>query len=127
MAERLNSNTWAYDIAKNVISTGEVVNEDVINQSIESILSTYFGERFFKPTFGSVMPLQIFENINVTTGEKLIDEIIDSIRTWEDRIEIIEDQVTLKLLRDDNAIILEIPYYIIPTQVTSFFKKKVIF
>ena len=127
MDTTLYSNIWAYDMSKNTLTEGEVFNEDAINNSIENILSTSFGERFFNPYFGSILPLQLFENINTDNGEMLLDKIIEAIKTWEDRIVILEKEAKLILQNDDNTLILQLPYIIKRNGKSSTFEKKVIF
>lgn len=125
--EGSKDNHFAYDISKNVISKGEIFDEDVINQSIELILATILGERIFNPSFGSELPLQIFENFTNSTAESLIDRIVDAIEIWEDRIQIIHDSVEFKLSRNENSLVIGIPYYIKKQKIVSFFNKKIIF
>jgi phage baseplate assembly protein W len=123
----LFSDTWAYDLHKNPLSDGEAYNEEAINISIENILSTSFGERLFNPNFGSVLPLQVFENINKDSGEMILDEIINNIKQWEDRIFILEKKAKLIIKYDENTLILQIPYVIKRSGVSSTFDKKIIF
>lgn len=121
------SDSYAYDIAKNVLSKGELHDQDVLSQSIEMILTTMFHERLFNPSFGSVLPSYLFDFINESTGEKLLDDVIAAVHQWEDRIIIIGGQASLQILADQNAIILTLPYYIKQNGITSVFKKKINF
>ena len=125
MANKLYSDTWAYDLHKNIISKGEVYNTDVIDSSIESILSTSYGERFFNPYFGSVLAGLLFEGITVESAETLLDQIIDNIETWEDRITIDRPNSTITIIRDENALIISLPYTINKTAIQSSFERKV--
>lgn len=117
---------YAYDLSKNVISKGEVWDDDVIKQSIEMILSTGYGERVFNPSFGSDLPYYMFENLNEQNGELLLTSIINSIKKWEDRVEIIDNLCRLVLYPDQNAILLNITYVIKKTNIVSKFEKKII-
>jgi phage baseplate assembly protein W len=54
------SDIFAYDMAKNSQTDGELLNEDAINVSIENILMTNRGERVFLPDFGSVVTTSHF-------------------------------------------------------------------
>ena len=49
---------YAYDLSKHVTKNGDEKDESAINQSIENILLTNFGERVFRPNFGSNLLLQ---------------------------------------------------------------------
>jgi len=118
---------FAYDIARDVIRRGELKDVDVINQSIEMILSTNYGDRLFNPNFGSILANYMFENLNEQTGERLLDDIIREILKWEDRIQIIDRDVSLILEPEENSLILKIPYIIKRNQLKSTFEKKIIF
>jgi phage baseplate assembly protein W len=121
----MQMDNWAYDISKNVISQGEIKDLDVINQSIELILTTLLGERFFNVSFGSDLQLKIFDNINKNSGEQIIDDVIEAIKRWEDRIIILEDDVKLIISSDSNYMILIIPYIIRRLNIKSRFQKKI--
>lgn len=118
---------YAYDISKNALSKGEVYDKDVLSQSIEMILCTMFNERLFNLSFGSALPSFIFDFINESTGESLLDEIIATIKKWENRVTIIESQASLEILDDQHAIILTLPYVIKQQNVSGLFKKKLNF
>jgi phage baseplate assembly protein W len=126
----LNTSTyyrdWAYDINKNPITQGELWDKDAIDQSIEMILGTIWGERLFNPSFGSGLQLKIFQTMTPSMAEETINEIIASIKKWEDRITIIEDQVQLIINMDSNSIVLILPYVVNSNNVQNTFKKKII-
>lgn len=121
------SDNWAYDISKNVLSKGEIYNNDVIKQSIELILATMFNERLFNLTFGSSLGSYFFHFINKKSGETLLDSIISAINTWENRVQIISQNANLQILNDQEAIIISLPYIIKQNGVGDTFKKKIQF
>jgi phage baseplate assembly protein W len=121
----LKSEYWAYDLSKNIISKGEIFDKDVINQSIELILSTFFGERFFNLSYGSSLPIQIHKTMNNAKGEKLVEEILQAIEIFENRIEIDKENVIFTFSGSTGILEINIPYFIIKQQVTSFFSKKI--
>ena len=125
MALDLNNDRWAYDLSKNVISNGEIFDEDCISQSIELILATYFGERVFNPLFGSTLTAQLFEGFSNKNAEALVDEILTSIETWEDRIVIDKDNVEFKFTASQNTLEIYIPYVILKQKIVSFFNKRI--
>jgi phage baseplate assembly protein W len=120
------SERWAYDIDKNPIDQGEIWDADVINQSIEMILSTIPGERVFNPSFGYGLQTKIFDLFSQEEAETILDEIANVIKFWEDRITILESEMKVIANVDKNYIILIIPYIIKRTQIQSVFKKKII-
>jgi uncharacterized protein len=117
---------WAIDLNKNLISKGDVKNEDAIKQSIEVILSTAYGERLFNRSFGCGLFEYIFENLNPNTGEQLLTNIIQSIKKWEDRITILESFCKMDINEDDHSIILTIPYTINRSGLVDKFQKKIL-
>jgi len=102
---------FAYDLSKD-LSKGEIYDYDVINQSIEIILTTMFGERLFNPNFGSILGASLFNTINIQSGEKLLDSIINSINKLEKRATIISNKAKLTILSNQRAIILNLPYVV---------------
>jgi phage baseplate assembly protein W len=124
---KLYSDHWAYDLSKDLISKGEIYDQDVISQSIEMILTTMFGERLFNPQFGCSLSSYLFETINVNSGEALLDEIISQITKQEDRVMILSQQAALQILNDESAIILTLPYVVKMRNVVDKFKKKINF
>jgi len=127
MANRfLLSDNWAQDLDKNGTSNGEIKDTDVLAQSIEMILVTIYGERLFNLTFGCSLTRKVFENMSPALAEELLDEVAAAIKRWEDRIQVIEAQMRLIFNRDQNSLILIIPYYVKKTGVTSVFKKKLV-
>ena len=117
---------WAYDISKKAKTTGEALNEDAINVSIENILSTLRGERLFAPLFGSNLTTQVFDSLNVTKAQNLLDELMFAIELWEDRVTIIKEQIEMNILTEENAFTLVLPYIINRNGLTGSFARKVI-
>lgn len=118
--------SWAYDLDIKPITKGEAYDSDVINLSIENILSTLRGERLFNDRFGSILPMVFFEQLDYTSSYDLLESLLTSIKRFEKRITVIQDQVELNILTDQNAIILIIPYIINRTGLTNRFSKKVV-
>jgi phage baseplate assembly protein W len=119
------SENWAYDISKKVISKGEIWNDDVIAQSIELIVATYFGERLFNLSFGSPVYGKLFETISISDGENLLNGVATAIKKWEDRVYLIEQQMRVKVDVDNNSITLLIPYIIKRSGKSSIWQKRI--
>jgi phage baseplate assembly protein W len=118
---------WAYDISIKVISQGEIHDKAVVEQSVTAIIMTMYHERIFNHSMGSVAGTTPFTILNETSGEAFLDSIIESIKKWEDRITVLSQQATLKLLNDQSACIISIPYIIKASGVPSKYEKKLIF
>lgn len=119
------SDNWAYDLHKEPITNGEIWDGDVINQSIEMILSTSPGERVFNPYFGSGLIYKIFEIMTDDQAEEIIDLSVAAIKRWEDRIIVLENEVRLYRQFDKNLLVIYIPYIIKRTGIKSSFQKKI--
>lgn len=117
---------WAYDLAQRVMEHGEVLDVDVIDQSIELILTTRFTERLFNLTYGCNLYSYVFRGITQGMGEELLDHVISCIRKWEDRITVLDKEARLIVNEDEHRIILIIPYIVNRTGIGSIFKKKII-
>jgi phage baseplate assembly protein W len=119
------SDNWAYDIDKNPIDQGEIWDVDCINQSIEMILGTVPGERLFNPSFGLGLQYRIFNISSPQEAESLLDSVAGAIKTWEDRITVIEKDMRIIASVDAHTIILIVPYIINKNNIQSTFKKKI--
>jgi phage baseplate assembly protein W len=122
----LKSEYWAYDLSPQIITKGEVFDQEAINTSIELILSTFFGERFFNLSYGSNLPVQIHELMNKNTGEKLVEDIITSIQNNEDRILVDRENVQFKFSSSQGILDINIPYIVLKQKVYTFFSKKIL-
>ena len=118
-----NSNVWASDLSINLLNETEVTNKDCINQSIQSILSTAFAECIFAPSFGSSLPNLLFENFSSSQGERLLDEILNDIKKWEERIAVIESDVSLVFDETHNELDITIPYLVLQSGTLESFNK----
>lgn len=104
------------DAAGNIII---ITNNDVISQSIKTILSTSKGERIMLPEFGSNLKEYIFEPLDISTGELIILEVEEALERWEDRISIIDVRVEEE--PDDNIIKITVDYSVNETGEVSNF------
>ena len=90
------------------------VGIEVINDSIEMILSTCKGSRFFEPEFGSNLCRLVFEPIDNILFEKLKVEVVDALRKWEKRIKIRKVEISDKDMNAiNNGIVYITVYYLI--------------
>ena len=72
----------------------EQTNIKAIKSSINNILSTKIGSVPGNPSFGSNLHQFVFSLIGPLEKELIKEEVIDRIEMWEDRIKILDIQVT---------------------------------
>lgn len=118
--------TWAKDVSYDLIKDGEIQDDAVISQSIESILGTRRGERLFNLNFGSDFTLRIFDNMDPAYLERLLDDTATAIELWEDRVTILKENMRILIDPDMNSATVIIPYLINASGKMSEFKKKVL-
>ena len=101
--------------------TNDVVtirDEDAIKRSVKNIIFTILGEKPFEPNFGSVINDSLFELDTSLNQVRISDEIIQSLNSYEPRIDNIE--VTVQIYADSNELNCTVQYDIIgipaPTQ-----------
>lgn len=127
MSDILYSDKFAYDLSNDILTKGEIFDYDVINQSIENILSISFGERLFNPYFGSSLGNQLFEGMNndFLNNNILIKKLIDEISLWENRITFKLSECGFVADSDNNLVMLQLTYIINKTQIQNTFKRKI--
>ena len=86
-------------------------NSSAIARSIRNIVFTQPGEKFFNPDFGSRISESLFENIDDASADVIRDEIRNSIRNFEPRVNLLIDIVRPNF--DFNEMNVTIEYEII--------------
>ena len=110
--------------AKYRIGTSELLlNIRAIENSIDSILSTNVGERFFLPMFGSNLLAHIHEPINEITADNIKDALITAIERWEPRVEVIFSRSYVIPFHDRNLYEVLISYFISGLGVESTLRR----
>ena len=101
--------------------TNDVVtirDEDAIKRSVKNIIFTILGEKPFAPNFGSVINDSLFELDTSLNQVRISDEIIQSLNSYEPRIDNID--VTVEIYPDSNELNCTVQYDIVgipaPTQ-----------
>ncbi len=67
-----------------------IKNESAIARSIRNLVLTYPGERFFNEDLGSKVSRSLFENIDEISASIIKDEIENTIRNYEPRVNLTE-------------------------------------
>ena len=92
-------------------------NENAIARSIRNIVFTLPGEKFFNASFGSRITESLFDNIDEITATIIVDEIRESIETYEDRVQLID--VLADPDFENNSFDLTITYEIIGRNIPA--------
>ena len=92
-----------------------IKNENAIARSVKNIVFTLPGEKYFNPNFGSKISKVLFENIDDITASVIVDEIKESIRNFEPRVELLDVQSFPNF--DNNQFDVSITYEIIGSDI----------
>ena len=90
-------------------------NANAIARSVKNIVFTLPGEKFFNEEFGSRITASLFENINDVTASIIVNEITQSINTYEPRVDLTEVKAFPNF--DNNQFDVMIVYEIIGADV----------
>ena len=90
-------------------------NETAIARSIRNLVFTYPGERFFNENLGSKVSRSLFENIDEISASVIKDEIENTIRNYEPRVNLIS--VNMSPNYDNNEFYVTINYRIVGIDV----------
>lgn len=94
-------------------------NETAIARSVRNLVLTYTGERFFRPNLGCQVYRLLFDNISEIVADQIRDEITVTIETYEPRVELGRDAVTVKPDYAGNAYSVTVRYTIVGVEVPS--------
>lgn len=83
---------------------------DAVATSIDNILRTSKGERFFLPQFGGSLKDVLFTTMHEDIVDLLILEVEKAITTWDNRVQIIG--IDFVKSPDQNAVSLEVEFII---------------
>ncbi len=92
-----------------------IKNENAIARSVKNIVFTLPGEKYFNPNFGSQISKVLFENIDDITASVIVDEIKESIRNYEPRVELLDVEAFPNF--DNNQFDVVITYEIIGSDI----------
>ena len=92
-----------------------IKNENAIARSVKNIVFTLPGEKYFNPNFGSKISKVLFENIDDITASVIVDEIKESIRNYEPRVELLDVEAIPNF--DNNQFDVNITYEIIGSDI----------
>jgi len=92
-------------------------NESAIARSVRNIVFTIPGEKFFDESFGSNISRSLFENIDDITASIIVDEVRQSIRNFEPRVNLLDVQAFPDF--ENNSFDLTIIYEIIGADIPA--------
>ena len=92
-----------------------IKNETAIARSIRNLVFTLPGEKFFNQTLGSNISQSLFESLDDISAAAIQDEISNTIRNYEPRVNLISVNVSPNY--DTNEFNVTIRYYIVGIDV----------
>ena len=99
-----------------------LINERAIVRSVRNLVETIPTERFFNLIIGTDIRASLFENFSRTTLNVIEDQIRDTVRNFEPRVDNVGIEVTS--LPDDNTFEIKVLFDIkgldLPTQGFTF-------
>ena len=92
-------------------------DEEAVKRSIRNLMLTDTGERLFQPDLGSNVRRYLFENASEVTKNNLRDSIMNTIKNYEPRANLVD--VIVKLSNDEHSYMIDIYFNVInnPTVV----------
>jgi len=99
----------------------DIKNETAISRSIQNLVFTIPGEKFFNQNLGSRISNSLFDNIDDVSASIIQDEIRNTIENYEPRVDLISVDVSPNY--DNYEFNVTVRYYIIgidalPQQLT---------
>jgi phage baseplate assembly protein W len=103
---------WAFPpCAASDGSTAMAQYEQDVSQAIWIILSTDWGERVMRPTFGAGLRSFVFGTLSQTTLQRVQTRVQESLLHWEPRITV--EKVSVTVDPDNQGVLLiAITYYV---------------
>ena len=99
-----------------------LVNERAIVRSVRNLVETIPTERFFQPLLGTDIRDSLFENFSRTTVNVIEDQVRDTVRSYEPRVQNVGVEVNAR--PDDNTfevkVLFEIRGLDLPIQSFTF-------
>ena len=86
-------------------------DEVAVKRSIINLMFTEPYERFFRPNIGAGLKAYLFDNISLDTEFMIKEKIIETIRNYEPRANVINVSVTAK--PDDNMYVASIIFSVL--------------
>lgn len=102
----------------------EISGNEAINESLENIILTNFGELLFGfMGFGTNVITEVFSNVSSRSTESIKSKVITAITKWEPRV--IVDQSNVRVVIDDenHTFNLSVPYVIKSSGELATFKR----
>ena len=94
-----------------------LVNERAVVRSVRNLCETIPTERFFNSDLGTDIRGSLFENFSRETLETIEDQIRDSIRNFEPRVNNLKIEATSR--PDDNTFSVKVIFDIVGLQVPT--------
>ena len=95
--------------------------ENAINESINEILETQIGSRFFNRNFGSRLRNLLFEPMSDLTARIILIEIQQVVEDFEPRVRVLFNRSSVKARFDEYIYEVTVGYQILESEDTGEF------
>jgi len=95
----------------------KVTNENSIKQAVKNLVLTVPGEKPFQPLVGSRVNELLFEPLDAFTADAIKEEVINTIKQYEPRVNL--TRVVVTPIVANNKINIEIEYKIVGLPVVE--------
>lgn len=92
-------------------STAMALYEQDVYEAIWIILSTDWGERVMRPTFGAGLRSFVFGPLSQTMLQRVQTRVLESLVTWEPRINVEQVNVTIDP-KNQRVLVIAVTYFV---------------
>lgn len=92
-------------------STAMALYEQDVYEAIWIILSTDWGERVMRPTFGAGLRSFVFGPLSQTMLQRVQTRVLESLVTWEPRINVEQVNVTIDP-KNQGVLVIAVTYFV---------------
>ena len=92
-----------------------LTNDQALQGAIYNILKCPIGTRPWNPTFGSIIPDLLWENVSYRVAQQIRIAGITAIRKWEKRVQVVPSKCVVQLLPSMTGYDCQWEYIILAT------------
>lgn len=107
----------------NLYTGGEILlDQKAVNGSLRNLLRCRVGSRRMLREYGTYLVYYLHEPLTQLTADSLFSSLMQSIRKWEPRINVVENASSIEIDKRLPGFKLDIQYTILKTNTSGFFQ-----